>query len=59
MTWVNLRDRKLWRCERCGWTGPRREREVNYSNEGKQWLCEYCFLGEGGLAAARDDAAAR
>jgi hypothetical protein len=33
-------------CELCGWRGPRREREVNYSNEHGMWLCARCYFRE-------------
>jgi len=31
------------RCEACGWSGPREEREVNFCSEWHMWLCSLCF----------------
>ena len=31
-------------CAFCGWTGPRRVREVAWCSIHKQWVCEHCFV---------------
>lgn len=31
-------------CDRCGWSGPRHEREVNFSHAENQWLCRVCYF---------------
>ncbi len=30
-------------CDVCGWSGPRRRREVNFSAARRLWLCARCF----------------